>query len=518
MGYLADFEEDVFISYATIDNDCYPGEPTGWVSQLHEDLTKRVKARLGTDNVRLWRDVEIRNNDDFTNKIMGRLSRTATLLGVLSPSYLNREWTIRELETFVQHADRGVGILVNAEKSRIFKVEKLEVERDALPPAMIGTKSYRFISKENRREFRPFLEADRADYFTRLDDLAVDIANLLLEMARPTPRTARLPVYVAETTSDLFDQRDAIKRELVARGYAVLPEGDLPRNANEYRDLVRENLKLSCMSVHLVGAWYGLIPEGEARSIVRIQHDLAIECGAGRGFVRLIWMPSGCEPAEESQRNFVTYLRTDPDVQKNAEVMETKFEDLKSALQDKLAAIKLRRDQALTPKPEDRSGSGSVSATVVGGQVSSAVASKDDPATIYIICDKIDLASSQLEDLKNFLLDGGYEPVLPAENTFSDPSLTKHLHNLQSCDAFLIFYGAGSADWFADKLDDYRQYLRGRSLPVLAKGVYVALPETAQKITLRTNEAMVLRASSQFSATDIDPFVQRLATQRTGRP
>src|SRR4051794_39522259 len=98
MAYLADFEEDVFISYATIDDDRFPGENAGWVAQLHEDLTRRVKVRLGADNVQLWRDLEIRSNEDFTKKIMGRLAKTAALLSVLSPSFLNREWTRLELE------------------------------------------------------------------------------------------------------------------------------------------------------------------------------------------------------------------------------------------------------------------------------------------------------------------------------------------------------------------------------------------------------------------------------------
>src|ERR1700760_3970196 len=106
MGYLSDFEEDVFISYATIDDDPLPGEQVGWVAQLHQYLDARVKVRLGADNVRLWRDFEIRNNEEFATKIMGRLSKTAALLSVLSPSFLNREWTIRELQTFVQQAER----------------------------------------------------------------------------------------------------------------------------------------------------------------------------------------------------------------------------------------------------------------------------------------------------------------------------------------------------------------------------------------------------------------------------
>src|SRR5712691_5852435 len=91
LGYLPDFDEDVFISYAHNDDDVYAQEPWGWVTRLHQDLEQRVRNYLGSD-IRFWRDCEIRNNEDFTSKIFRRLARTATLLSVLSPSFLQREW------------------------------------------------------------------------------------------------------------------------------------------------------------------------------------------------------------------------------------------------------------------------------------------------------------------------------------------------------------------------------------------------------------------------------------------
>ena len=105
VGFLPDFEEDVFISYAHNDDDIYAQEPWGWVTRLHQDLEQRVRNYLGSD-IRFWRDCEIRNNDDFTKKILNRLVRTAAFLSVLSPSFIQREWCRRELDTFAGQADR----------------------------------------------------------------------------------------------------------------------------------------------------------------------------------------------------------------------------------------------------------------------------------------------------------------------------------------------------------------------------------------------------------------------------
>jgi antitoxin component HigA of HigAB toxin-antitoxin module len=478
------------------------------VTQFHEDLTKRIKVRLGADNVRLWRDIEIRNNDEFTKKIMGRLSKTAALLGVLSPSFLKREWTLRELETFVRHATSGPGLLIKAEKSRIFKVEKINVPRDALPAPMRGTKSYKFYKNDANRELRPYLDADRSSYLQQLDDLAIDIANLLKDMEQPDSSPDRLAVYVAETSSDLDDQLRSIRRELTDWGYLVLPEGDLSHRADEYVPQVRENVQQAVLSVHLVGAKYGLVPEGETRSIIAIQHDLAMERGSPSEFARLIWMPPGLQSADERQQKFIEYLENDAAVQASCDLMVTKLDDLKTSLHDKLAEIK----RAIDSKRQV------AAANVVNAEVAStdaavpsdAASGSDEPPTIYVICDNLDLRSRQLLDLRNYLLDQGYEPVLPRVGNLQDLSLTRHLENLKACDAFLIFYGEGSPEWLDDKLSDYRQYLRGRQRRVWAKAVYVTPPETPHKHELRTNEAMVLRGRSEFSPDDVDALLKRL--------
>ena len=206
MGYLPNFDEDVFISYAHFDDDKFGAETCGWVTQLHEDLEQRVRIHLGTD-VRLWRDCDIRNNDEFTNKILNRLVRTATFLCVLSPGFLQRDWCKRELELFAAHAENRSGILVDEERSRIFKVEKVPVERNSLPPPMQGTKTYKFYQPDPGQpkktvELRPLFGPDYLRrYFEALNDLAKDIADLLKGMLEgaSAPKTGPV-VYVAETT------------------------------------------------------------------------------------------------------------------------------------------------------------------------------------------------------------------------------------------------------------------------------------------------------------------------------
>ena len=116
-----------------------------------------------------------------------------------------------------------------------------------------------------------------------------------------------------------------IKREILGRGFEVLPDRPLPLVGPECEALVREQLARCSLSVHLVGQNYGIVPEGSSESIVALQNNLAIErtaAGEPGGLSRLVWLPSGLEPADERQRRFVARLATDASGQQGADLLE----------------------------------------------------------------------------------------------------------------------------------------------------------------------------------------------------
>jgi hypothetical protein len=511
MGYHPDFEEDVFISYAHNDDDIFAPEQSGWVSQLHQNLEQRVRNYLGAD-VRLWRDCDIRNNEDFARKIMNRLIRTATFLSVLSPSFLHREWCKRELESFANHAENHIGILVDDERSRIFKVEKMPVARDELPTVMQGTKTYRFFQPDPAHptrtvELRPLFGGEYyRRYWQEMDGLASDIAELLKGMTKSAGssvnniRRERPVVYVAETTLDIDNRLSELRRDLKDRGYVVLPNGDLPYRASGFKEQVRRSLEQAVLSIHLVGASYGFTPEGETKSGVWLQHDLAMERGLDPNFLRLIWLPR-CNPATDPrQREFINYLQTDNAVQKGGDLLGGSIEEFKTVLYQHLGEMRERLN-------------GSSRRTAATRTANYAVG---EPPYVYIICNGADQKSPSLMAMKKYFLSKGCEPVLPAQSGNENEELQVHVENLSRCDACLIFYGHGSSAWFESKLRDLRKYLRGRQPPVAAKAIYIAEPHTEQKDEVETLEAIVLRKTGEFSPETIEPFVQRLLAAAQG--
>src|SRR5205814_10590486 len=86
-----------------------------------------------------------------------------------------------------------------------------------------------------------------------------------------TPDAHRRWVYLATTTSDVADERDRIKRELLERGHGVLPDAPLPMPSRDVETVVRDCLAKCTIAIHLLGQRYGVTPEDSSESIPALQ-------------------------------------------------------------------------------------------------------------------------------------------------------------------------------------------------------------------------------------------------------
>jgi hypothetical protein len=464
------FEQDLLISYAHIDDQSLVDGERGWVSRLHRLLEIRV-GQLRGETPRIWRDPKLQGNDVFADAILERLPKVAALLSVVSPRYVQSEWCNRELHEFCLAAETTGGVRV-ADKTRIFKVVKTPVPVERQPEEFQPMLGYEFFVHDERgrarelaQEYGP--EADRA-FLAKLDDLAYDIVQLL-EMLRggaasPASQPAKGTVFLAETTFDMGEERDAIKRDLVHNGYEVLPDRALPLVAAELDAVVREQLGRCKLSIHLIGRNYGVIPEGATESIVERQQTAASQLAGVNGLSSVIWLPPGLEVTDSRQQELLQRLQTDPEVHAAAELLQVPIGDLKTLIHRKLA-----------PPP---------------APLKSAVPSAARELTrIYLLCDQQDLDATR-----------------PLE----------HEENLTSCDALLLYYGAGGELWLRRKLRELQKAAAlGREKRLLARAIYVGPPATPQKERFRTLEAMLLREpDGGFARSALEPFVAEIAKAR----
>lgn len=493
MSSVYNFQNDIFISYAHIDNLPLAEGLKGWVETFHERLATRLAQLLG-EPARIWRDLKLEGNDVFADTLIGRIGDSAILVSVLSPRYIKSEWCLKELGEFCKQATVGGGLRIG-EKLRVFKIVKTYIPFTEHPEQVRGTLGYEFYeydhARDRAREFSPEVTPARdIRYWEKLDDLAYDIKQMIEYIRSSTVsfmESAAAPsgkvIYLAETTSDLKDERDRIKRELQQHGHEVLPGKELPLVGQDFRAVVGESLGRSSLSIHMIGERYGIRPEDETQSVAQLQLELAAERGGE--LQRIIWMPVGLKPGNEEQRAFVEQLRLGLDSHKGTEVLETKLEDLKTLIHEKLTS---------KPKPEP---------------VASGLPANGARASLYLICDRQDF--SETAKLEDYLFDQGLDVTLPAMEGDEAQIMQDHKENLLMCDAALIYYGRANEIWLRMKQRELQKIAGyGRTQPMLAKGIYISGPPTDAKERVRDHEAVIIKSYDEFSPSDLQPFMALL--------
>lgn len=498
---------DVFISYAHIDDQPMLEGQRGWISQFHRSLEVRMSQLLGQE-LKIWRDPKLQGSDLFDEALVRQFSNSKVLVSVLTPRYVRSEWCRRELEEFVRVAETQGGITA-ADKSRIFKVVKTPVAAHEIPPTLaelfsrlLGFEFYELDPETGRlREYdETFGATARQRFFERIYDLAHEICGVL-KVYQPAPgaaaaaaRPSGKTVYLAATTAELQPERDKIRRELLERGHRVLPEAPLPLLSSEIEAAVKACLDQSTVAVHLLGRHYGTTPEDAAESVPALQLRWSAEQAQRRGLSRLVWLPAAGETTDERQKKFLIEVQESPQWHVSADLFEGNLTQLKKDLLQKLSPVE--KKPAAPPTP--------VVPTVSAG-----------PARVYLMCETAD--EPAIEPLEDFLFEQGLEVCLPAGDGGSADADTLHRENLLSCDGVLVFYGSAPRTWVDIKLRDVLKAPGyGRAGPIAVQGVYIAPPLDHRKERFRSHHTHIITAQENFAANaELMKFVQALKGART---
>ena len=367
---------------------------------------------------------------------------------------------------------------------------------DTHPPELRSLLGYEFFKidpetgrvRELDEIFGP--EAQR-DFWLKLDDLAHDICYLLEIFEHPDTAPSSQPVgqgiFLAETTGDLREQRETLRRDLQQHGYVVFPTRPLPSVASEVKVAVSEDLAKCQLAVILVGKNHSSVPEGGADSLLEIQNELAIERGKQGNFSRLLWIPPGLQVEDERQVKLIERLRMDPRLMEGADLLETFLEDLRTVIHAKLKRSPSIAPAVRSPAPQPNGGS---------------------HPRLYVIHDQrdTDAASAWVEHLFDH-----FEVLQPVFEGDEAEIRDYHDENLRSCDGVLIFYGSTNECWVRRKLREVQKAPGyGRTKPAPVVGIVMAPPRSPDKERFRTHDAMVLPQFEGLSADILQQFVASL--------
>ena len=496
-----DFDPDLFISYARIDNQSVNLEHDGWVSVFHKALEIRL-SQLRGERPKIWRDLKMQGNDYLDDTIFRAVSNTALLISILSPRYVKSEWCMRELKSFCEVATSTDGLRVGNSKARLFKVIKTHLPLEQQPlefESLIGYDFFEFDEAGRTQEFDKVYSSELGQkFYSKLNDLACDIHNTLeileatsvkesqdsspskIEKMTIGEESAKTLIYLAETTYDLHDARDKIHRELTMAGYQVLPTQPLPLTP-DFSQRVQENLIQCSMSIHLVSPRGNALQSTESASskaldqlfVARSQEQIEIseKCFQGRETAsRILWISPAAQISEKDE--FLQLLQGKPDF------LSTSLEALKTTIYDRIAQISYIPNAPI----------------------------QNSLRKIYLDCDQRDLDTDDIEPLYDWL-EERFHVVLP---DYSTSSLSQSEASLRQCEAVLIYYGQASGLWLKRRLLALRKTIYDRPKPLLAKAVYLARPDTPVKQTFSDSDVIVIDGLKQFNPGLLKPFLSEL--------
>jgi hypothetical protein len=505
-----EFEKDILISYAHIDDEVFIEGDKGWIDNFHRSLEIRLAQLLG-EKPKIWRDPKLQGNDYFGDEIVDQFPNIALLISVISPRYIKSEWCIKEVEEFIKACHENIGIRVQ-NKSRIFKVVKTPVDLNEHPAPIRGLLGYDFFTIDPQtgrpKEFnKMYGQESELAYWSKLNDVAHDITELLKNMKASNqekaksisdkPKEEKIKVYLSQTSRDLLEYRESIKRELQEHGFTVYPDISLPLVVEDFKSQVREMMGQCDLSVHLIGDNYGIVPEGTNKSTIVLQNDIALNISRDKPLKRLIWFPPDLKPEDKRQSEFIEELNNSEEVQKNADLLESSIDEFKFTLHKHLSEIEKEKTQknTISAPPGDHASDGA-------------------PPMVYLICDQRDL--DNIGELEDLLFDEGYEVILPFFDGDEGQVRLDHQENLKTCDAVLIYYGEGNELWMRSKT---RELLKiagyGRPQPLKCKGIVLAPPLMPSKERIRAHDTIILDCTNGLTREKINPFIEKVNQLKT---
>ena len=472
-AFVPGFDHDIFVSYGQVDNQpLIPGNSQSrWVDTFVNLLQTQLDMKLGRRGLaQIWKDDrQLQGNDPLTPEIQQAVQGSAALVVILSEGYLASPWCERERELFLARAGEAVD-------GRLFIVDLGAVALERRPAAFQDLLGYAFYHREPDGDIRtlgrPVPRDSELEYYQRVDDMARDLATTLRDLRTAAQTPASVPaaadgpagpaVFLAETTPDLDELHDNLRRHLDQAGVRVLPERAYPRDPADFQAAMDADLADRPLFVQLLGPYVSRrtehLPGG--------YEGLQLERAGAAGSTILRWH----DPDLDTSR-----VR-DPELFQRLPVMVMPFEDFKREILQQL-----RRQQ------ED-------SAVVAGG---------DD--FVLVNAQRLDtpVADRLTAELDRHAI--GYE-VIDERHGLED-----WVHQ-DSYSALMVIYGRCPQDWVREQIRRCRRIMLELKTRAPLCAIYIGPPGDKEPLRIKPPRFHFLDAADPGSLRD---FIAALQAQRS---
>ena len=334
-------------------------------------------------------------------------------------------------------------------------------------------------------------------YWLKLSDVCYDLAYVLSNLSGQVEEryAKKQTVYLASVGNDMVPARDLLKRELMRRGYRVLPELSFPSRAVDIERFTNQDLQRCALSIHLVGEDYGQMISGEEESIVSLQnkiahaHTLSVleQRKQDRNvfpFHRLIWLDPDIENVSETQRIFIENLKSEAATIEEAEVMEVPLQEFKLIVRENLARYQaIKRDTGIEE-------------------------ANDHHNYVYLIHDVRD--KDEVAPLASLLIDEGLELLVLSNEGTPAELRYEHQDHLRRCHGSIIYMKKASLQWLGSRIQDlFKAPAFGRQKPMRARAILFEAEVKFDFGSLKEH-ITILNGGGGISSATLQPFIHAI--------
>lgn len=338
MGYVPGFRHDVFISYAHVDDapELWRG---GWVRSFRTRLEGAMKMQLALrsdQTISVFLD-EGASGNERTSDLLARARNSAIFLAIGSRTYIARDFTLQELNSFAE---------TNPSDKRYFVVEVLPLLMGtSYPPRLAKVIRTRFYDPPKSDEGSAMPISPEDDRFNSLvNDISGKICAELRKLvggaaatvgieaqdithSTPSAIEAKKTVLLAQTSEDREETAYAqrARRYLETEGFRVLPDGDYPQGGAQFEQAFTEDAEEAELFIQLLGRQPGRRPRDLPVGYIQRQAEIA----QALGLATMQWRPLSLNLADVDDRAHAALLN-------GASVRLESFDTFMQAVVDRL--------------------------------------------------------------------------------------------------------------------------------------------------------------------------------------
>lgn len=441
MAYIKGYEYDIFISYSHLDNLKIFDEARGWIEEFYSDLNILLSRRIGmTDAIKIWWDnKKLDGSVLFNDSIAESISQSAIILCLISPGYLESKYCHKELELFYNKARKETIGLHVGNRSRIINVLLNNIPHEKWPKELIGTTGFPFHNAKDHESFGETLDVSEQQFKNELMDLKEAIVKIIEEFKKKEIVSAEPPkstftIYFGDVADSLRAVRRRTITELEKQEFKLVYDIPPPFDEIEHENAVKEKLKETSLSVHLLDQFPGRNIEGEETIwYPQSQAELGLQCAKPQ----LIWVPADINIEsieEEKYKVFLQDLENGKQPSKNLKYIRGTKSELTQQIIDLVKNIEVQWSH-----PEK-------------GKISVLLDTNYDDQ-LYAL------------ELSKGLLENEIQPFINPQEDDPKKNINILQDRISQVSKLIFFYGRASRDWVKERMNAALQLIITNNYP-----------------------------------------------------